>query len=53
METPEQCVKYVPLTIKTSEDVIDVVLVSLLLILNKFHTLLRCFDVRFEQINVV
>ena len=31
------------LTEKTQEDVMDVVLMSLLLILNRFHTLLWCF----------
>ena len=39
-ETPEQCVNLFKVNNKdTRDDIIDVVLVSLLLILNRFHTL--------------
>ena len=43
METPGQCVKCSKLTTKASKQHHDVVLVSLLLTLNRFHTLFWCF----------
>ena len=43
METPEQCVKPVNSQRYRHQNVIDVVLVSLLLTLNKFHRFFWCF----------